>query len=59
MKTYICVGYPDEENIYHQHHTAIEKWKCKAKDENEAFKKAREHFYYFHEISIWEDTGTN
>ena len=51
MKTYICIGYPDEENIYHQHHTSI----VKSNSSEEALKKAREHFYYFHEIGVYED----
>ena len=23
---FICVGYPDEENCYHGHHTEVEEW---------------------------------
>lgn len=55
MKTYICIGYPDEENAYHGHHTKREEWKVKANSWEEAFKKACKHFYYFHEIGVWEE----
>ena len=27
---FICVGYPDEENCYHGHHTEVEEWECEA-----------------------------
>ena len=54
MKTYICIGYPDEENIYHQHHTKQETWECKANSRAEAEKKAFQHFYYFHEVVVYE-----
>ena len=47
-------GYPDEENIYHQHHTKIETWIVNAKDEKEALKLGYQHFYYFHEILVSE-----
>ena len=60
MKTYLCIGYPDEENIYHQHHTKIEEWKVKANSKEEAFRKAYDHFYYFHEVAVYEDSdGTS
>lgn len=47
-------GYPDEENIYHQHHTKIETWIVNAKDKDEALKLGCQHFYYFHEIGVDE-----
>ena len=55
MKTYICVGYPDEENIHHQHHTQRETWKCQASSQSEAERKAFDHFYYFHEVLVYEE----
>lgn len=55
MKTYLCIGYPDEENIHSQHHTKIEEWKVKANSIEEARKKAWEHFYYFHEVAVYEE----
>lgn len=54
MKTYICIGIPDEENIYHGYHTKREKWECKANSQREAEKKAFDHFYYFHEVLVYE-----
>lgn len=54
MKTYICIGYPDEENIYHGHHTQQEEWKVKANSREEAERMAFKHFYYFHEVGVWE-----
>lgn len=52
MPKYIATGYPDEENIYHQNHTSIEKWEFTARDEEEAQQKAWDHFYYFHEVGV-------
>lgn len=54
MPLFKVTGYPDEENIYHQHHTKIETWIVEAKDENEALKLGYKHFYYFHEILVSE-----
>lgn len=54
MPKFIAKGYPDEENIYHQHHTSIETYEFEAKDEKEARKIAYDHFYYFHEVGVWE-----
>ncbi len=54
MKTYVCIGYPDEENIYHGYHTKRETWECKANSQKEAEKKAFDHFYYFHEVLVYE-----
>lgn len=54
MKTYICIGYPDEENIYHQHHVKQEVWECQANSREEAERKAYKHFYYFHEVAVYE-----
>ena len=54
MKTYIARGYPDEENIYHQSHTQIEEVEIKADSLEEAKRKAWDHFYYFHEVGVWE-----
>ena len=54
MKTYVCVGIPDEENMYHGHHTRRETWECQASSEDEAQEKAFEHFYYFHEVLVYE-----
>jgi len=58
MKTYICIGYPDEENAHHGHHTKREEWECKANTREEAEKKAFEHFYYFHEVGVFEKEET-
>lgn len=55
MKKYIAIGYPDEENAYHGHHTMREEWHFTARSKEDAWRKAREHFYYFHEIGVWED----
>ena len=57
MKTYLCIGYPDEENIHSQPHTVIEEWKVKARSIEEARKKAFDHFYYFHEVAVYEDNN--
>lgn len=54
MALYRITGYPDEENIYHQHHTKIETWITEAKDEAEAEKLGFKHFPYFHEIAVSE-----
>lgn len=54
MPLFKVTGYPDEENIYHQHHTKIETWIVEVKDENEALKLGYKHFYYFHEIGVSE-----
>lgn len=54
MKTYVCIGYPDEENIYHNSHTKIETWECKANSREEAEVKAFKHFDYFHEVLVYE-----
>lgn len=54
MPLFKVTGYPDEENIYHQHHTKIETWIVEAKDENEALRLGYKHFYYFHEIGVSE-----
>lgn len=54
MKKYLCIGYPDEENIYHQHHTQQEEWECYANSIEEAERKAFKHFYYFHEVGVFE-----
>ena len=56
MKTYLCIGYPDEENIYHQNHTSIEEWRVQANSQEEAERKAWKHFYYFHEVAVYEDS---
>lgn len=53
MPKYTAVGYPDEENIYHQNHTKIEECEIEARDEKEAVKKAFDHFYYFHEVAVY------
>ena len=55
MKTYICIGIPDEENIHARYHTTKETWKCQAESQKEAEKKAFEHFYYFHEVLVYEE----
>lgn len=55
MKTYICIGYPDEENIYHGHHTTREEWRVRANSKEEAERMAFKHFYYFHEVGVWEE----
>lgn len=54
MKTYLCIGYPDEENIHHGHHTQKEEWTVKANSQKEAERLAFKHFYYFHEVGVWE-----
>ena len=54
MKKYIAVGYPDEENIYSGNHTRREEWEFYARDEKDATRKAFDHFYYFHEVGVWE-----
>ena len=54
MKTYICVGYPDEENVYQETHTEHEIWECQANSKEEAEAKAFEHFYYFHDVYVKE-----
>ena len=54
MKTYICVGYPDEENAHSGYHTKKETWECKAHSKDEAEKKAFDYFYYFHEVAVYE-----
>ncbi len=54
MKSYVGVGIPDEENIYHGHHTKREIWECEANSEREAEKKAFQHFWYFHEVLVYE-----
>jgi hypothetical protein len=51
---FICVGYPDEENRYHGHHTSVEEWECEADNEDEAYNLACRHFCYFHEIGVYE-----
>lgn len=50
---FIAIGYPDEENLYHQHHTRQEEWQFSANSLEEAKKKAYQHFYYFHEVGVW------
>ena len=55
MKKYRCVGIPDEENIYHGHHTQREEWECEANSRQEAERKAFQHFYYFHEVLVEEN----
>lgn len=54
MKTYIAVGYPDEENFNMKDHQTREEWQFQARDKEEAEKKAFEHFWYFHEVGVWE-----
>jgi hypothetical protein len=54
MKKYLCVGYPNEENIYHQHYTQREEWECYANSREEAQRKAFKHFYYFYEVGVFE-----
>ncbi len=56
MPLFKVTGYPDEENIYHQHHTKIETWIVEARDENEALRLGIKHFYYFHELNVSEYT---
>lgn len=55
MKNYIAIGYPDEENIYHGHHTQREEYKFQASSQDEAERIAFRHFYYFHEVGVYED----
>lgn len=50
--TYLAIGYPDEENIYHGHHTKKEEWEFTASNDKEAERKAFDHFYYFHEVRV-------
>lgn len=57
MKTWICIGYPDEENAYHNFHTTQERWECQAETKKEAERKAFDHFYYFHEVLVYEKEG--
>ena len=54
MPLFKVTGYPDEENIYHGHHTKIETWIVEAKNTQEAEKLGFEHFYYFHEVGVSE-----
>ena len=54
MPLFKITGYPDEENIYHGHHTQRETWIVEAKDAKEAEKLGFQHFYYFHEIGVSE-----
>ena len=53
---FIAIGYPDEENAYHGHHTTSEEWCFEAPSKEAAVCMAHEHFYYFHEIWVWEET---
>jgi len=61
MKKYLAVGIPDEENIYSGSHTKREEWELYAESYEEALKKAFDHFYYFHEVGVYEkvDGGKN
>ena len=54
MALWKITGYPDEENIYHQHHTSIETWIVEAPNSETALRLGYEHFYYFHEIGVDE-----
>lgn len=54
MKKYIAIGYPDEENAYSGRHTTREEWEFMAKDQDDAERKAFDHFYYFHEVGVYE-----
>jgi len=54
MAKYIAVGYPDEENIHHGHHTSKEEWEFEARDDEDAERKAWQHFPYFHEVGVWK-----
>lgn len=51
---FIAVGYPDEENEYSNFHNEREEWEFEAKNKNEACRRAQDHFYYFHEVGVWE-----
>ena len=53
---FIAIGYPDEENAYHGHHTTREEWYFEAPSKEAAVRMAREHFYYFHEVGVWKET---
>lgn len=53
MPKYIAVGYPDEENAYSGRHTQREEWEFFARDDEEAERKAWDHFYYFHNVGVW------
>lgn len=57
MKKFVCVGYPDEENAHSGFHPTREEWECEANNESEAFRKAINHFYYFHEVGVFEKQG--
>lgn len=54
MPKFKVVGYPDEENIYHGHHTRREEWVVDAATREEAERKGFAHFYYFHEVGVYE-----
>lgn len=55
MKTWVCIGYPDEENVHFQYATEEERWECKANSRAEAEAKAAEHWRgVFHEILVCE-----
>lgn len=55
MNKYIAIGYPDEENVYHNYHTCREEWHFEDENEADADRRAMEHFYYFHEYLVMED----
>lgn len=55
MKKFRCIGYPDEENAHSNFHTKREEIIILANDENEAMRKARDKFWYFHEIGVYEE----